>query len=192
MKRVSRWIMHLSILDCTALATLLAFRKQKWISKWKSVMKFASKIAQICLIAGCLSHLHKDLESVERRCSCPGHWSRHSACHQLPPHEPWLLLLLRELIRDRQMLSDIQHLHQTHHRIHTMELKKERGLFYSLSCVRFASYHRVFPELSDFLHVVQRVKQEVISPLHPVDSHGMVFVHTEWTHFRRIACHRIT
>ncbi len=46
-----------------------------------------------------------------------------------------------------------------------------------------ASYHRVFPILSDFLHVVQRVKQEVISPLEPVDGHGMVFIHTIPTHF---------
>ncbi len=55
----------------------------------------------------------------------------------------------------------------------------------------FASYHRVFPILSDFLYVVQRVKQEVISPLEPVDGQGMVFIHTVPTHFTSTACQNI-
>lgn len=78
----------------------------------------------------------------------------------------------------------------------TVELQKERSYsIYShenLSVSVFALYHRVFPILSDFLHVVQRVKQEVISPLEPVDGQGMVFIHTVPTHFTSTACQKIT
>ena len=40
------------------------------------------------------SHLHEDLEAVQRGCACPGHGTRHRARHQLlPPHASQLLLL---------------------------------------------------------------------------------------------------
>lgn len=37
---------------------------------------------------------------------------------------------------------------------------------------------RMLPVMSDFLHVVKGVEQEVISPLLPVNGHGAILVYT--------------
>ena len=57
-----------------------------------------------------MEHLHEDLEAVQRGCACPGHSPRHRARHQLLPPHASQLLLLRELIRDSQALTNIQDL----------------------------------------------------------------------------------
>jgi len=68
---------------------------------------------------GVLTHLQEDLDAVQRSGSGPGHGSGHSAGHQLPPHQTGPPIPLRELIRDRQLLPDVQHLgpqDRGHHR----------------------------------------------------------------------------
>lgn len=37
---------------------------------------------------------------------------------------------------------------------------------------------RVLPVENDFLHVVERVEQEMITPFSPADGHGAILVHT--------------
>ena len=56
------------------------------------------------------SHLHEDLEAVQRSCACPGYGTSHRARHQLLPPHASQLLLLRELIWDSQALTNIQDL----------------------------------------------------------------------------------
>lgn len=64
-----------------------------------------------CKIKLLSSHLHHDFESVQRRRAGPGDGSGSSACDQVPPPHPSLLLLNGEVIRYQQVLTDIKYLH---------------------------------------------------------------------------------
>lgn len=56
------------------------------------------------------SYLHHDFESVQGCGERPGHRSSSSACNQVPPPHPGLLLLYGELIRHHQVLTHIEYL----------------------------------------------------------------------------------
>ena len=56
------------------------------------------------------SHLHEDLETVQRSCACPRHSTSHCASHQLLPPHAGKFLLLGELIRHRQAFTNVQDL----------------------------------------------------------------------------------
>lgn len=59
-----------------------------------------------------VTHLQDDFQTVQRSSSCPGHGSCHRSSNQLPPHQTSPPLLLRELIRHRQMFPNVKHLGQ--------------------------------------------------------------------------------
>lgn len=57
-----------------------------------------------------IHHLHEDFHSVQRGGACAGHGARHGARRQLPPPQTGGLLLLRELIRYGEAVTNVQHL----------------------------------------------------------------------------------
>lgn len=57
-----------------------------------------------------LPHLHEDLHTVQRGGSGAGHGTCHGPRRQLLPPQTSRLLLLCELVRDGEAVTDVQHL----------------------------------------------------------------------------------